>query len=177
MFRHRKDARAPQEEDRRTVAPDRAVHTAEGLVRRAWALELARRHEREEFTLHIERGNYDAAIAILAAAQRDGDPTQIGAARGAVLQALDCIRAATAARGEARRMLRKELRSLARRPKKLSRAIRASRPNKRRSKAAMRWDKAPDQLPPRGRSVLMALRSRIRRRKLSSGRLSFRRES
>ena len=146
-------------------------------MRRAWALELARRHEREEFTLQIERGNRDAAVANLAAAQRDGDPMQISAARAAVLQALDCIRAAKAARDEARRTLRKELRLLARRPKKISIAIRASRPNKRRSIEAIRWDKAPDQPPPRGRSVLVALRSRIRRRKLSSGRLSFRRES
>lgn len=102
--------------------PDRAVHTAEKLVRRAWVLELERRCEREEFSLQIERENCDAALALLVAAQRDGDPRRISVARTVASQARDGFHAAAAARDQARRTLRGELRLLTRKPKKPSAA-------------------------------------------------------
>lgn len=114
MFRPRKVPR---------TKPDRAVHAAEKLVRRAWALELARRCEREEYALQIERENCDAALALLVAAQRDGDPRQISVARTVASQARDAFRAVAAARDEARRTLHGELRLLTRKPKKLSVAV------------------------------------------------------
>ena len=103
--------------------PEEAVHAAELLVRRAWALELARRFEREDFSLRIERESCDTALTLLAAAQRDGDPRRISAARAAAMQARDDVYAAAAARDQARRELRRELRVLTRRPKKLSATV------------------------------------------------------
>ena len=104
-------------------------------MRHAWALELARRREREEFALRIERESYDNAIGHLIAAQRDGDPGQISVARTVALEALDAVRAATAARDQARRAVRKERHRLARKPKRPSVAADAgghprSRPSK-----------------------------------------------
>ena len=119
MFRRRRGARASDGTCSSRVASDRTVHTAEKFVRRAWALELARWRDRQEFALHIEHGNRDAALALLVAAQRDGDPRQISAARAVVLQAMDDVRAAMAARDDARRLLRRELRLLTRKPKRL----------------------------------------------------------
>jgi hypothetical protein len=110
MFRAR---RAPRD------LPDQVVRTAETLVRRAWALELARRCEREEFALRLERENCDTALALLVEAQRDGDPRRISVARAAAVQARDDVYAVAAARDQARKELRRELRLLTRKPKKL----------------------------------------------------------
>jgi hypothetical protein len=143
MFRLRKENRALPDTALHPIAPERAVHTAEKFVRRAWALELARRHHREEFALQIERGNREAAIELLVAAQCDGDPERISAARTAVLQALEAIRAAAAARDQARRTLRKELRLLTRKPEKLAAAISAGQLRPHTSTAT-----APASAPP-----------------------------
>lgn len=113
MFRLRKVPR---------MKPDRTVHAAEELVRRAWALELARRCGREEYSLRIERENCDAALALLVAAQRDGDPRQISVARTVASLSRDAFHAALAARDQARRTLHGELRLLTRKPQKLSAA-------------------------------------------------------
>jgi hypothetical protein len=135
MFRRRKDARAESGADASRLARDRAVRTAEGFVRRAWALELARRRERQEFALHIERENCDTAVELFIAAQRDGDPEQISVARTMALEAVDAVRAAVAARDQARRALRKERRLLIRKPMRLSAAPDAAgRPQSRPSK-------------------------------------------
>jgi len=117
MFRRRKDARAKEGANTPRRAPDRTVRTAERFVRRAWALELARWRDRQEFALRIERESYDNAIEHLIAAQRDGDPEQISVARTVALQALDAVRAAAAARDQARRTMRRQLRVLRRQPK------------------------------------------------------------
>jgi hypothetical protein len=100
--------------------PDEAVQAAELLVRRAWGLELARRCEREEFSLRIERESCDTALTLLAAARQDGDPRRISVARAAAERARDDVYAAAAARDQARRDLRRELRLLTRTPKKPS---------------------------------------------------------
>jgi hypothetical protein len=112
MFRRWKDARATDGANAPGRAPDRTVRAAERLVRGAWALELTRWRDRQEFALRIERENCDNAIGHLIAAQRDGDPGQISVARTVVLEAMDAVRAATAARDQARRAVRKELRVL-----------------------------------------------------------------
>jgi hypothetical protein len=145
MFRRRTNARVDGVKVSRVV-PDRAVHTAENFVRRAWALELARQRGRREFALHIERENLDAALALLAAAQRDGDPRLISAARTMVLQALDDVRVAVAARDEARRIVRKELRLSARKPKKLEAAVAGGRPEDRGALVPARDSAVPDNL-------------------------------
>lgn len=120
MFRRWKDARDKDAACAPRRADDRAVHAAERLVRRAWALELALQRDREEFALHIERENCDTAVELFIAAQRDGDPLRICVARTVALEALDAVRAAVVARDQARRILRKELRVLTRKPKRLS---------------------------------------------------------
>jgi hypothetical protein len=135
MFWRRKDARAEDGVSASRIAPDRAVRTAERFVRRAWAHELARRRDRQEFALHIERENCDTAFELFIAAQRDGDPEQISAARTMALEAVDAVRVAVTARDQARRTLRKEGRMLTRDPMALSLAADAgghprSRPSK-----------------------------------------------
>ena len=110
MFRRWKDTRGKGSANTPRRASDRTVRTAERFVRRAWTLELARWRDRQEFVLRIERGNRDNAVAHLAAAQRDGDPERISVARAAALEALDAVRAAEAARDQARRAVREELR-------------------------------------------------------------------
>jgi hypothetical protein len=122
MLRFRRDARASDGTNAPRAAPERAVHTAERVVRRAWALELDRRARHQEFVLCLELDNCEAVLALLAAAQQDGDPSQISAAHTVVIRALDDVRAAVAARDEARRMLRRELRVLTRKPQKLAAA-------------------------------------------------------
>jgi hypothetical protein len=117
MFRRWKVARAKDGANTPRRAPDRTVRTAEGFVRRAWALELARWRDRQEFALRIERENCENAIGHLIAAQRDGDPGQISVARTVVLEALDAVHAAVVARDLARRAMHRELRVLAWRPK------------------------------------------------------------
>ncbi len=166
MFRHRKDTRTARTADPRTGgAHDRAVLTAEKFVRRAWAHELARRSEREQFALRIERSNCDTAFELLAVAQRDGDPRQISAARTAVLQAQDAVRAATAARNQARRTLRKELRLLRGKPKKLTAAIFGGYMNRRGRAAAALRDTAPGPQHAQHPSTPVDLRSRAPRRR------------
>lgn len=117
MFRRLKNPRATDGANAPRRAPDRTVRTAERFVRRAWVLELTRWRDRQEFALRIECENCDNAIGHLIAAQRDGDPGQISVARTVALEAVDAVRAATAARDQARRAVRKELRVLKRRPK------------------------------------------------------------
>jgi hypothetical protein len=128
MFRRWKEARANRGANASRIAPDRAVRTAERFVRREWALELARRRERQEFELHIERENCDAALELFTAAQRDGDPEQISEARTVALEAVDAVRGAVAARDQARRILRKERRLLIFKPVRL---LVAGRPRSR----------------------------------------------
>jgi hypothetical protein len=118
MFRRWKNARAKDSANTPRRAPDRTVRTAEKLVHRTWALELARWRDRQEFALRIERENFGKAIDHLIAAQRDGDPAQISVARTGALQALDAVHAAMAARDHARRTMRKELRVLTWQPKR-----------------------------------------------------------
>jgi hypothetical protein len=113
MFRRWKDARGKDGANTARRAPDRTVRTAEGFVRRAWALELARWRDRQEFALRIERENYENAIGHLIAAQRDGDPEQIRVARTVALDAVDAVRAAVVARDLARRAMHRQLRVLA----------------------------------------------------------------
>jgi hypothetical protein len=171
MFpRHRGTARAAHGPSLRPTAPDRAVLAAEAVLRRAWALELARLRDSAEFTVRIERGNCDAAVALLHRAQRGGDPARIGAARADLSQALDSARTATAARDRIRRTQREQLRLLARRPKRLTAAVRADLPARPGSAAAAAADRAAGNAaarpgPARRRSVLVDLRSRIRRRR------------
>jgi hypothetical protein len=158
MFpRHRKTARAARGPALRPIAPDRAVRAAEAVLRRAWALELARQRDSAEFTVRLERGNCEAAVALLHRAQRGGDPAAISVAREAVVQALDSIRTAIAARDRIRRTQREQLRLLARRPKRLSGAIRADVLD-RAGAAAAATSAEPW-------SALVDLRSRIRRRR------------
>jgi hypothetical protein len=120
MFRRWKNARAEYGANPSRRAPDRAVRTAERHVHRAWTLELARWRDRQQFALHIERENCDTAIELFIAAQRDGDPEQIRVARAVAIEAVDSVRAAVAARDQARRTLRKERQLLTRMPKRLS---------------------------------------------------------
>jgi hypothetical protein len=110
MFRRWKVARAKDGANTPRRAPDRTVRTAEGFVRRAWALELARWRDRQEFALRIERENCENAIGHLLAALRDGDPEQISVARTVALEASDAVRAAVVARDLARRAMHRELR-------------------------------------------------------------------
>jgi hypothetical protein len=135
MFRRWKEARAKRGANASRTAPDRAVRTAERFVRRAWKLELARRRERQEFVLHIERENRDTALELFIAAQRDGDPEQISVARTVALEAVDAVRAAVVARDQARRKPRRERRLLTRGPRRLSAAFDVrGRPRSRPSK-------------------------------------------
>jgi len=92
-------------------------------VRRAWARELVRRRERQEFVLRIERENRDTALEFFIAAQRDGDPGQISVARTVALEAVAAVRAAVVARDQARRKLRRDRRLLTRRPLRLSAVV------------------------------------------------------
>ena len=123
MFGRWRSVRAKDGADASRLARDRTVRTAERCVRHAWALELARRREREEFALRIERESYDNAIGHLIAAQRDGDPGQISVARTVALEAVAAVRAAVVARDQARRKLRRDRRLLTRRPLRLSAVV------------------------------------------------------
>jgi hypothetical protein len=163
MFRRRSDTRALRSTDLRPIEPDLAVYTAERFVRRAWTLELERRRAREEFALQIERGNCEAAVEFFATAQRDGDPEQISAAHTELLQALDAVRAAVAARDQARRTLRKQLRLLTRKPKMFTAATGAGRQCPRTSTVPAPEIAAPDLHHAPRRSTPVDLRSRIRR--------------
>jgi hypothetical protein len=175
FFRHRKTARAAHGPTLRPIAPDRAVRTAEAVLRRAWTLELARQRDSAEFTVRLERGNCEAAVTLLHRAQLDGDPAAVSAARESVLQALNSIRTAIATRDRIRRTQRKQLRLLARRPKRLSAAIRSDvlgsgldrrRPRLwRRGVGAGTRDTSVEPRPTERRSALVDLRSRIRRRR------------
>jgi hypothetical protein len=169
FFRHRKTARAAHGPSLRPIAPDRAVRTAEAVLRRAWAIELARQRDSAEFTVRLERGNCGAAVTLLHRAQLSGDPEQIGVAREAVLQALESIRTAIAARDRIRRTQRKQLRLLARRPKRLSAAIRSDVLDRAGSAAAASAqgtrEASVEPCPAERRSALVDLRSRIRRRR------------
>ena len=120
MTRNRRELRASGGASAPRGAAERAVHAAEKIVRSAWVIELARRRDGRAVGLRIERRACDAALALLAAAQRDGDPRQISAARTAVLQALADVCTAVAARDEARRTLLDELNVLTRKPEGLS---------------------------------------------------------
>lgn len=123
MFRLWKDTRAEDGANASRRAPDRAVRTAEKYVRRAWMRELVRRRKREEIALHIEREYCDTAIELFIAARRDGDPEQMSVARTVVLEAIESVRAAVAARDQARRTLRRQRRRLTRRSKRLLPAV------------------------------------------------------
>lgn len=176
MFSHRKTARAALGPTLRPIAPDRAVRAAEAVLRRAWALELTRQRDSAEFTVRLERGNCEAAAKLLHRAQLGGDPAQIGEARETVVQALNSIRTAIAARDRIRRTQREQLRLLARRPKRLSAATRgdlldragsAAAASAGAAAAAARGTRGTSAAPrPAGRrSALVDLRSRIRRRR------------
>jgi hypothetical protein len=174
FFRHRKTARAAHGPTLRPIAPDRAVRTAEAVLRRAWTLELARQRDSAEFTVRLERGNCEAAVTLLHRAQLDGDPAAVSAARESVLQALNSIRTAIATRDRIRRTQRKQLRLLARRPKRLSAAIRSDVLDRAGSAAvtAVASESAQgareasvEPCPTERRSALVDLRSRIRRRR------------
>ena len=169
FFRHRKTARAAHGPTLRPIAPDRAVRTAEAVLRRAWTLELARQRDFAEFTVRLERGNCEAAITLLHRAQVDGDPAAVSAARESVVQALNSIRTAIATRDRIRRTQRKQSRLLARRPKRLSAAIRSDVLDWAGSAAAesVQGTRAAsvEPCPTERRSALVDLRSRIRRRR------------
>jgi hypothetical protein len=168
--RRRGTAVRPHRPSPRPVAPYQAVRAAEAVLRRAWALELARQRGCAEFTVRIERGNCEAAVTLLHRAQRGGDPARIGEARAELSQALDSVRTAIAARDRIRRTQREQLRLLARRPKRLTAAVRADLPYRPASAAAAdaaaeaaAAARAPGDA--QRRSVLVDLRSRIRRRR------------
>ena len=109
MFSHgRRRARAA-----RTTTPlienESAVLGAEDIVRRAWARELLRRREHLEFDLRAARNDEDVARALLASAQRDGEPRKIASARAALDRAVEATGASTQAYDRMRRTLRTEL--------------------------------------------------------------------
>ena len=97
---------------RRTCASDRAVQTAEQVVRRAWVSELRRRQDLLDLVVQASFEDCALAAARLAAAQRDGDPGKIGTARAAARLAVDGARAAMTARDQGRRTLRARSRRL-----------------------------------------------------------------
>lgn len=96
------------------IAHERAVDTAEAVVRRAWAEELLGQRDHVEFAVHAAQEEREAAYRGVAAAQRDGDPRKISAAHVALERALHVVRISTLERDRVRQTLSAELDLLAR---------------------------------------------------------------
>jgi len=114
MLRAWRRARLAQEATSAPVTAQRAVTTAEAVVRRAWAEELLRRRDHAEFSVHAAQEEREAACRRLVAAQRDGDPSRISLAHAALERALHVARASELARDLARHTLSAQLDLLAR---------------------------------------------------------------
>ena len=148
-FRRWKDARVAGRASASGAAPDRTVRAAEEIVRRAWACELLRRRDDLDLALQAAFEGCDTAMQRLAAAQRDGVPRKIRAARTGALRALEVARLARAARDEARRALRQELHSLTRRPRRRASAeVPVAGRRELRGPATATWSPSPENPPP-----------------------------